>query len=142
MITVKENIITVETDEEGLMMEIFLEENFFDFDMDLMTFTVYDDVEELFEELLDHDLVILLDEGVAQRKIVTRGGKRKIIFRCKPGEKKINRRCVRRKSSDLAKMKRRAVRSARKSKSKRGRTLRKRRISMKRRKSFPHPKRH
>jgi hypothetical protein len=142
MITVKENIITVETEQEGLMMEIFLEENFFDFDMDLMTFTVYDDVEELFEELLDHDLVILLDEGVAQRKIVIRGGKRKIIFRCKPGEKKINRRCVRRKSSDLAKMKRRAVRSARKSKSKRGRTLRKRRISMKRRKNFPHPKRH
>lgn len=142
MITVKENIITVETDEEVLMMEIFLEENFFDFDMDLMTFTVYDDVEELFEELLDHDLIILLDEGVAQRKIVIRGGKRKIIFRCKPGEKKINRRCARRKSSDLAKMKRRAKRSARKSKSKRGRTLRKRRISMKRRKNFPHPKRH
>lgn len=136
MITIIENVIAVDTAEELEMVELFLEENHFDFDLLSNNFLVYDPVEELFEEFLDSTLDILLDEGVAQRKIVIRGGKRKVIFRCKPGEKKIGRRCARRKSSDLAKMRRRARRAARKSKAKRGRALRKRRLSLRRRKTI------
>lgn len=136
MITLLENVITVDTEEEIVMMELFLEENHFDFDLLANNFLVYDSFEELAEELLDSDLEVLLDEGVAQRKVVIRGGKRKVIFRCKPGEKKIGRRCVRRKSTELAKMKRRARRAARKSRNKRGRALRKRRISLRRRKTI------
>jgi hypothetical protein len=136
MITIIENVITVDTEEEIKLVELFLEENHFDFDLLSNNFLVYDSIEELFEEFLDSSLEVLLDEGMAKRKIVIRGGKRKIIFRCKPGEKKIKRRCVRRKSSELAKMRRRARRAARKSKSKRGRALRKRRISLRRRKTI------
>lgn len=136
MITIVENVITVDNEEETKLVEFFLEENHFDFDLLSNSFLVYDTAEELFEEFLDSDLEVLLDEGVAKRKIVIRGGKRKIIFRCKPGEKKIKRRCVRRKSSELTKMRRRARRAARKSKSKRGRALRKRRISLRRRKTL------
>ena len=142
MIVVEENIITVDTENEVDIIELFLEEEDFDFDLAGNIFTVYDPVEELFEELLSLDLEVLLSEGVAKRKIVIRGGKRKIIFRCKPGEKKISRRCVRRKSSELQKMRRRARRAARKSKSKRGRALRKRRLSLRRRRGIASTKRH
>jgi hypothetical protein len=142
MIVVEENIITVDTDQEIAMLEIFLEEEDFDFVLDINKFTINDPIDELFEELLDTDLETLLLEGVAKRKIVIRNGKRKIIFRCKPGEKKINRRCVRRKSSELQRMRRRAKRAARKSKSKRGRALRKRRISLRRRRNIGGTKRH
>ncbi len=142
MITIEENVITVDTEEETTMVELFLEENYFDFDLLANTFLIYDPVEELIEEFTDSNLEILLDEGSAQRKIVIRGGQRKIIFRCKPGEKKIGRRCVRRKSSELAKMRRRAKRAARKAKGKRGRALRKRRISLRRRKTIGGQKKH
>lgn len=142
MITIIENIITIDTEEETRMVELFLEENYFDFDLLSNSFLVYDPVEELLEEFLDCNLEVLLDEGVAKRKVVIRSGKRKVIFRCKPGEKKIQRRCVRRKSSELAKMRRRARRAARKSKSKRGRALRKRRISLRRRKTIGGTKPH
>jgi hypothetical protein len=137
MITLLENVVTVETDEELEMIELFLEEHYFDFDLLVNHFLVYDPTEELFEEFLDSDLEVLMNEGTAQRKVVIRNGKRKIIFKCKPGEKKIGpRRCVRRKSSELAKMRRRARRAARKSKNKRGRALRKRKISLRRRKTL------
>jgi len=142
MIVVEENIITVDTDQEIAMLELFLEEEDFDFVLDINKFTINDSIDELFEELLDTDLETLLLEGVAKRKIVIRNGKRKIIFRCKPGEKKINRRCVRRKSSELQRMRRRAKRAARKSKSKRARALRKRRISLRRRRTIGGTKRH
>jgi hypothetical protein len=143
MITILENIITVDTEEELGMVELFLEEHNFDYDLLVNNFLIYDPTEELFEEFLDSDLEIILNEGTAQRKVVIRGGKRKIIFKCKPGEKKIGpRRCVRRKSSELAKMRRRARRAARKSKNKRGRALRKRRISLRRRKTLGGMKKH
>ena len=83
MIVVEENIITVDTEEEIGMLELFLEEEDFDFVLDLNKFTINDPVDELLEELLDTDLETLLSEGVAKRKIVIRNGKRKIIFRCK-----------------------------------------------------------
>jgi len=143
MITILENIITVDTEEELGMVELFLEEHNFDYDLLVNNFLIYDPTEELFEEFLDSDLEVILNEGTAERKVVIRGGKRKIIFKCKPGEKKIGpRRCVRRKSSELAKMRRRARRAARKSKNKRGRALRKRRISLRRRKTLGGMKKH
>ena len=142
MITLIENVITVDTEEERGMVELILEENYFDFDLLSDSFLIYDSFDEIAEEFLFSTLEVLLDEGVAQRKVVVRNGKRKVIFRCNPGEKKIGRRCARRKSSELAKMRRRARRAARKSKSKRGRALRKRRISLRRRKTLGGAKKH
>lgn len=79
-----------------------------------------------------------LMEGIAKRKVVVRGGKRKTIFRCKPGEKKIGtRQCRRMPSSQLNKLRRRARKAARKARSKRIRAQRKRKISIRRRKSIP-----
>lgn len=74
-----------------------------------------------------------LQEASAKRKIVIRKGMKKIIFKCGPGKKKVGRNCMIRKSSELAKIKRRARRSAIKSKSKRGAASRKRTRSNKRR---------
>jgi hypothetical protein len=79
-----------------------------------------------------------LTEGVAQRKIVVRAGKRKIIFRCKPGEKKFGKLCRKRNSRDLLKMKRSARKAARKSRSKRNSAKRKRNMSLRRRKTLVH----
>jgi len=78
-----------------------------------------------------------LREGIAKRKIVVRKGKRKILFRCKPGEKKVGRTCRRIPSSQLTKLKRRAKIAARKSRSKRVRAQRRRKISLRRRRNIP-----
>jgi hypothetical protein len=68
-----------------------------------------------------------MQEATAKRKIVIRMGRKRIIFKCPPGKKKVGKMtCVVRKSSDLMKMKLRAKRSARKSKSKRTSANRKR----------------
>lgn len=74
-----------------------------------------------------------LQEASAQRKVVIRKGMKKIIFKCGAGKKKVGRNCIVRKSSELAKMKRRAKRTALKSKSKRSGAARKRKRSNKRR---------
>jgi len=79
-----------------------------------------------------------LMEGIAKRKVVVRGGKRKVLFRCKPGEKKIGKRqCRRIPSSQLMKLKRKAKRSARKARTKRMRAQRRRNISLRRRRNIP-----
>lgn len=71
-----------------------------------------------------------LEEASAKRKIVIRKGAKKIIFKCGPGKKKVGKMtCVVRKSSELMKMKRRAIRSAKKSRSKRSQANRKRKRS-------------
>lgn len=71
-----------------------------------------------------------LEEASAKRKIVIRKGAKKIIFKCGPGKKKVGKMtCVVRKSSELIKMKRRAIRSAKKSRSKRSQANRKRKRS-------------
>lgn len=70
-----------------------------------------------------------LEEASAVRKIVIRKGRKKIIFKCGPGKKKVGRTCMVRKSSELVKMKRRAIKSARKSRSKAGRANRLRKRS-------------
>lgn len=100
---------------------------------------VFEDIDVL-ETILsceDH-----LNEGVAKRKQVVRKGKRRVIFKCKPGEKKVRRSCVKRSTSELSKMKRRAKRSARKAKSKRSRANRRRKLSMKRRLQKPTAMKH
>jgi hypothetical protein len=75
----------------------------------------------------------ILSEDIAKKTIAVRGGKRKIIFKCGPGQMKVGRVCRRRPTADLNKMKRRAKISARKSKSTRRLANRKRKISLKRR---------
>lgn len=70
-----------------------------------------------------------LDEASATRKIVIRKGRKKIIFKCGPGKKKVGKTCIVRKSSELMRMKRRAIKSARKSRSKRSQSNRLRKRS-------------
>jgi hypothetical protein len=78
-----------------------------------------------------------LQEASARRKIVIRKGKKRIIFKCPPGKKKVGvRTCIVRKSSDLMKMKRRAKRGARKARTKKSRSIRLRKRSNIRRKSM------
>lgn len=96
-------------------------------------------LDELEETFLQFNLIQFqeeydLQEGIAKRTLVVRKGKRKIIFKCNPGEKKVGRRCVRRKSAELNRMKRSAKRAARKAKSKKSRAKRLRKFSLKRRK--------
>jgi hypothetical protein len=97
----------------------------------------------LYEELEECELVIptasFLLEASAKRKIVIRRGKRKVIFQCPPGQKKIGRRCQKRPTRELMKLKRRAKRAARKSRRKRSQANRRRKMSLKRR---PHKAHH
>ena len=78
-----------------------------------------------------------LMEGIAKRKVVVRAGKRKTLFRCKPGEKKVGRTCRRIPSSQLNKLKRRARKAARKARTKRMRAQRRRKVSLRRRRNLP-----
>ena len=92
------------------------------------------------EQPSDTTTLIDLMEGAVKRAVVIRGGKRKVLMKCKPGEKKVGRQCRRRSTSDLNKLKRRAKRAARKARTKRMRALRKRKLSLKRRKTIPQKK--
>lgn len=126
----------------------FLEENNFSFkENDDYTIIIQDPLVEIFEELIEYNVMVYLiehgdqdvsfiSEGSAKRKIVIRKGKRKIIFQCEPGQKKLGRRCVKRPQKEITKLKRRAKRAARKSKAKRKSAIRKRKISLKRRGSL------
>jgi len=124
-------------------LTLFLEENDFDYQVLEDTVEVFDSFDELMEELSEYELedrtATELLEASAKRKVVVRKGKRKVIFKCPPGQKKIGRRCARRSSRDLMKLKRRARRSARKARRKRSQANRRRRISLRRR---PHKAHH
>lgn len=152
--------ITLEETDSGVLATIndankydfmvFLEENDFNYEeVSSYEIIINDPLDEIYEEFIEYDVsvylteetndsTILLSEGAAKRKIVIRKGKRKVIFQCPPGQKKIQRRCIRRPAKDIQKLRRRAKRAARKSRSKRRSSIRKRKISMKRRKSFEH----
>lgn len=94
-------------------------------------------VEDDMDEDLDMPDGESLQEASARRKIVVRKGKKRIIFKCPPGKKKVGvRTCIVRKSSDLMKMKRRAKRGARKARTKKSRANRLRKRSVARRKSM------
>jgi len=94
-------------------------------------------LDEIVEILSDYDIFFSLTEAAPVRKMVVRGGRRKIVFRCPPGQKKIKRRCVRRPAAELARVKRGARKAARKAKGKKSRANRRRKISLKRRIGLP-----
>jgi len=119
-----------------------LEENDFEFLEEENSIIVLDSFEELVEEFSEYDFAVTkydgsaeeLLEGSAKRKVVVRRGRRKIIFQCGPGQKKVGpRRCVKRPSRDLMKMKRRARRAARKARRKRSQANRRRKVSLRKR---------
>ncbi len=88
-------------------------------------------------ENIEESFSISIDEAAAKKKIVVRKGKKKILFMCAPGMMKRGpRQCVRRNATSLRKLKFRSKRSARKSRSKRGQSNRKRRVSVRKRLSF------
>jgi hypothetical protein len=130
---------------------LFLEENNFTFTQEKNIFYICDSFDEIYEEFLEYEVlvyltednpdeILYLNEGTAKRKIVVRKGKRKVIFQCAPGQKKINKRCIKRPQRELQKMKRRARRAARKGRSKRSAAIRKRKISIRKRGSLDkHP---
>jgi hypothetical protein len=122
---------------------VFLEEKDFEYTVMEDCVLVFDSFDELYEELEECELVIptasFLLEASAKRKIVIRRGKRKVIFQCPPGQKKIGRRCQKRPTRELMKLKRRAKRAARKSRRKRSQANRRRKMSLKRR---PHKAHH
>lgn len=98
--------------------------------------TVEVDEDEEIEEEFEIESHII-NEVAAKRKIVVRKGKRRIIFKCAPGFKKVGpRTCRRRQASQLRKMKLRAKRTARKSRGKRSAAKRKRTMSMRKRLTF------
>lgn len=118
------------------VMEILDEEYFeyeetdFGFNITGLTFDTAVDI------LSEYNFSGELNEASPVRKTVVRGGKRKIIFKCPPGHKRIKRRCIRRPSAELARVKRGARKAARKSRSKKARAARRRKISLKRRAAF------
>lgn len=127
---------------------LILEENDFEYTVEDGGILVEDTFDELMEEFDDYDFAVTVTDVVAQdlveasavRKVVVRKGKRKIIFKCAPGQHKVGkRRCVKTSGRDLMKLKRRAKRSARKSKSKRSQANRRRKISNRKR---PHNTKH
>jgi hypothetical protein len=114
-----------------------LEEEYFDYIETDSGFIIEESsFDEILEILNEYNLKEILHEGSPVRKMVVRAGRRKIIFRCPPGQKKIKRRCVRRPAGELARLKRSARKAARKARSKRARAARRRKISLKRRSSF------
>jgi hypothetical protein len=123
---------------------LFLEENDFTYVQENNVFYIYDSFDEVYEELIDYEVsvyltednpdeVLYLNEGTAKRKIVVRKGKRKVIFQCEPGQKKLGRRCIKRPQRELQRLKRKARRAARKGRSKRSAAIRKRKISIRKR---------
>lgn len=144
IIETDDNVIIVSDNIPMEELTVFLEENDFAYGIIEEGIEVYDPIDEVLEELEEYELdpasASDLMEASAKRKVVIRKGKRRIIFKCSPGQKKIGRRCAKRSSRDLMKMKRRARRAARKAKRKRSQANRRRKISMKRRPHKTHRK--
>lgn len=135
--------------EENSPRSLFIHENFEDIFNDLTDYEVHEnesillteedegfyitDLDDVYEILYFETPDTSLLEGTPKRTLAIRGGKRKVLFKCAPGQMKIGRSCRRRPTAQLNKMKRRARISARKSRKKRRLANRKRKISMKRR---------
>lgn len=87
--------------------------------------------------LLDHNELEMLAEGV-KRKIVIRGGRKRIVLKCPKGQKlgKSKKSCVRMSSKEKAHRSKGARKGARKSRRKRSSANRKRARSMKKRASI------
>lgn len=123
-------------------IENLLEEEYFEYEETASGFILENcSFDELLEIVEEYDFSEFLTEASAKRKIVIRGGRRKIIFKCPPGFKRVKRNCIRRPSSELSRLRRRARKAARKSKGKRARAIRRRKVSLKRRRSLPKTRR-
>jgi len=88
--------------------------------------------------LIPSEELEMLAEG-AKRKIVIRGGKKRIVFKCPAGQKlakKGGKACIKMGGAEKARRSKQAKRAARKAKKKRAAANRKRAKSMKRRKSM------
>jgi hypothetical protein len=119
----------------------FLEEEYFDYiETDTGFIIENTSFEEILETIEEQNFSEFLTEASAKRKIVIRAGRRKVIFKCPPGFKRVKRNCIRRPSSELSRLKRRARKAARKSKGKRARAIRRRKVSLKRRRGIPKPR--
>jgi hypothetical protein len=117
-----DDLTDFEVDEEETVLLTEEDEGFY--------VTELDDVYEiLYSETIDTSLL----EGTPKRTVAVRGGKRKVLFKCGPGQMKVGRSCRRRPTAQLNKMKRRARISARKARKKRRLANRKRKLSLKRR---------
>ena len=77
-----------------------------------------------------------LDEAAARRNIVIRKGRKKIIFKCASGKKKVGRSCMVRRVSERIKLSKAHRIGARKAKGKRSRSNRLRKTSNLKRKSM------
>ena len=135
--------------EENSSRSFFINEKFEDVFNDLTDFEVDEDesillteqdegfyvteLDDVYEILYFQTMDTSLLEETPKRTIAVRGGKRKVLFKCGPGQMKIGRSCRRRPTAQLNKMKRRARISARKARKKRRLANRKRKISLKRR---------
>ena len=86
-------------------------------------------IREAFNELAEE-----IDE--ARIKKVVRGGKLKRKVKCKPGQKAVKGRCVTMRGAEKAKRRRATKKTAARVKGKRARMNKKRRKSMRRRRSF------
>jgi hypothetical protein len=128
-------VISCNNMEYDSLIEFLIEEEF-DFIEKDDTIEVLSGIEEVCDAVSEYDLEVFhpsLLEGIAKRKYVVRAGKRKVIFKCKPGEKRFGRSCRKIPSSQLQKIKRRARRGARKARSKRMRANRRRKSSIRKR---------
>lgn len=135
---VENNVLSVVCSEliHNKLIDLF-EDEYFIFSETENGFILEDtSIEEIQEVFSEYDLLEIINEAAPVRKVVVRAGRRRVVYRCPPGQKKIKRRCVRRPAAELARVKRGARKAARKARSKRARATRRRKISLKRRASF------
>jgi len=138
----QDNCISIQCPESvHLSLLEMLDDEFFDYNETENGVEIVDSsFEELLEIIEECDFYNFLTEASAQRKIVIRAGRRRVIFKCPPGYKRIKRTCRKRPSSELAKLKRRARKAARKSRGKRARAIKRRKVSLRKRRGIPKPK--
>ena len=122
----------IEYDLDGKTLEevvAFLDKENIDYCVKNGLIYVDDDADAVAENVNEEELT----EVAARRKIVIRKGRKKIIFKCPPGKKKVGRSCMMRKASQRIKLSKAHRIGARKARSKRSRSNRlRKRSNMKR----------
>lgn len=135
-----ENVDSIDlycSEDNHLRVMDILDEEYFEYEETDFGFNITNlEFDETIEILSEYDFSGELNEASPVRKTVVRGGRKKVIFKCPPGNKRIKRRCVRRPAAELARVKRGARKAARKSRSKKARAARRRKVSLKRRAAF------
>lgn len=118
----------IEYDLDGKTLEevvAFLDKENIDYCVKNGLIYVDDDADAVAENVNEEELT----EIAARRKIVIRKGRKKIIFKCPPGKKKVGRSCMMRKASQRIKLSKAHRIGARKARSKRSRSNRLRKRS-------------